>query len=166
MHRKHLTRAVAAGLVAVTAFATLLVGSASADMTCKSGNGAVNCFSTEPSGDWTLRDWHVHIGIDVTMSQQDAQAIIDSPGEEFSAKVIADDPSFDNFLFYVPVTWSASWAGGLSAEFDIVVDGSRLNEDDGWFEGWLDEVYAKISLYDPRSGVTRTWTTNVIVQYY
>ena len=165
MRHLHIRRSVAALAVAGSAFA-LVTGTAAADQTCKSGNGAVTCFSTENSGPIGLNDWHVHIGIDVTMSRQDAQSIIDSPGEEFSAKVIADDPVYDNFLFWVPVTWSAAWDGGLSAEFDIVVDGSQMNEDDGFFEGYLDEVYSQIKLVDPRTGVTRSWNTGVIVQYF
>ena len=141
--------AIAFGAVAATASA------ASAEQTCKVAPGYVNCFSITPMEN---NDYAVHLGIDVHMSRQDAQNIIDAPGEEFSAKVFGDDWNWDNALFNVPVTWSAAGDSGLSAEFDIVVDGSTLDED---WEG-TDELYGRITLFDPRGGEDRTFTTNVL----
>src|ERR1043165_1295315 len=56
---------------------------------CRSGTGYVNCFTLTQYTNGTIG---VHIGIDIAMSQQDAQAILDSPGEEFSATIFGDDP--------------------------------------------------------------------------
>jgi hypothetical protein len=100
------------------------------------------------------------------MSRQDAQAIIDSPGEEFSAKIYGDDPVWDNAQVSVPVTWSAAWDGGLSAEMDMVATFAQLNEDDGYFDGYIDELYGQIRLFDPRTQRTRTFTSKVISGYY
>jgi len=145
--------AVACGAVAVTATA------ASAAQSCNGGVEYGSCIDITEIGTTDLH--RVHLGIDVYMSRQDAQAIIDRPGEEFSATLMGDDPAYDNALINVPVTWSAAGDGGLSAEFDInALQGYWLNEDWG-----QDEVYARIRLWDPRSGL-RTFTTPVVYGYY
>jgi hypothetical protein len=100
----------------------------------------------------------VHVGIDVYMSRQDAEAILAQAGSAFSAAMIGDDPSYDNFLTYVNLTWEAAWDGGLSAEFDQLIPASLLDEDSSWFDN-RDEVYARVSLYDARSGTTRVFNT-------
>jgi hypothetical protein len=162
--RRRVAPAVAAMAVAGGAVATMATpASAYWDQVCTSGPGYVNCISINPGG---TKHFKVHLGIDIYMSRADAQAIIDAYGEEFSAKVIADDPVYDNALFNMPVTWSAAWDGGLSAEFDLDVWSSQLNEDNGYFEGYLDEVFANIKLYDPRTGVTRTYRTANDVGYF
>jgi hypothetical protein len=99
------------------------------------------------------------------MSQQDAQAIIDSPGEEFSATIFGDDPSYDNAIVAIPVTWSAAWEGGLSAESDYVATFMQLNEDDSYFDNF-DDLYVRIRLYDPRLNVIRTYYTSTLHGYY
>jgi hypothetical protein len=66
----------------------------------------------------------------------------------------------------VPVTWSQAWDGGLSAEMDAIATFQQLNEDDGFFDGYIDELYGRIKLYDPRTLRTRTFTTRVITGYY
>ncbi|HYO17576.1 MAG TPA: hypothetical protein VES02_02775 [Dermatophilaceae bacterium] len=151
------SRIVRAMLAAMIAVGALIAGStsASADPVCRQTNGSNICFSIEPIGN---NDYAVHIGIDVTMSRQDAEAILAPPGDEFLAKLYGDDYWYDNFLKYVPLTWSAAWDGGLSAEFDGVVDGCVLDED----YGGGDEVYGRVFLYDHRSNTTRTFDTNVI----
>ncbi|HET7475129.1 MAG TPA: hypothetical protein VFJ97_03790 [Dermatophilaceae bacterium] len=155
---RRIRRMVAASAVAVgTIAATATV--AAADESCTSGTGYVTCFSVTDVGN---NDYAIHIGIDVEMSQQDAQTFIDHPGEEFSGTMMGEDYIWDNALFDIPVTWSAAWEGGLSAEFDVVVDGSQLNED---WEG-EDEVYGRVRLWDPRTGDTRTFTTDVFSHYY
>lgn len=136
---------------------------ASAEQTCNSGTGYVVCFDLTRLPDGNIA---VHLGIDITMSRQDAQAIIDSPGEEFSAKIYGDDPVWDNAQVSVPVTWSNAWDGGLSAEFDMVATFAQLNEDDGYFDGYIDELYGQIKLWDPRYNRTRTFTSNNITGYY
>ncbi|GAA3794759.1 hypothetical protein GCM10022226_12640 [Sphaerisporangium flaviroseum] len=136
---------------------------ASPELKCKSGTGYAICFSLDRLDDGNIA---VHLGIDVDMSRADAQAIIDHPGEEFSAKIRGDDPVSDNNLVSVPVTWSAAWEGGLSAEFDRVATFGQLNEDDGFFDGYVDELYGHIDLADPRSGQTRGFNSVVISGYY
>jgi hypothetical protein len=150
--------AVAAGLMTISA------GPAGADQVCSSGSDHVICFNlTRMNG---TSDITVHLGIDVHMSRQDAQAIIDSPGEEFSAVVIGDDPVYDNTQKSVPVTWSAAWEGGLSAELDVVATFAELNEDDGFFDGYVDELFGRIRLVDPRTGRVRTFNSPTISGYY
>ncbi len=155
-------RLVRVTLAAVIAVGALVVGatSASAAQSCRgvSGSHAI-CISVEPIGN---NDYAVHIGIDVNMSRQDAEAILAPPGDEFLAKLYGDDTWFDNFLKYVPLTNSWAWDGGLSAEFDGVVDGCVLDED--WDGG--DEVYGRVFLTDHRSGATRTFDTSVFTGSY
>jgi hypothetical protein len=98
----------------------------------------------------------VHVGIDVYMSRQDAEAILAAPGSAFSAAMIGDDPIFDNFLTWVDLTWEAASDGGLSAEFDELVPASLLDEDRG---PDADEVYARVSLYDARTRTTRVFNS-------
>jgi hypothetical protein len=145
--------AIALGTVALTAT------TAAAQGACRSEPGSVNCFSIDYVGNG---DYKVHVGIDVDMSRADAQTFIDHPGEEFSAKLYGDDPLWDNALKNLPVTWSAAWDGGLSAEFDVVVDRRVLDEDsDG-----RDELFSRIRLWDPRTNTTRTFTTKVLTASY
>jgi hypothetical protein len=99
----------------------------------------------------------VHIGIDLAMSQATAQQIIDLPGEEFTVVLFgADTPpgNPDDTLAVVPMSWDSAWSGGLSAEFDVFVDRSVLDEDSG-----QDEVYAVVVL---RGTTTRTFLTDQI----
>jgi hypothetical protein len=156
-------RRVAAAVTIAGAAVAAMASPASAEQTCNSGSGYVVCFDLTRLPDGNIA---VHLGIDVTMSRQDAQAIIDSPGEEFSAKVYGDDPVWDNAQVSVPVSWSSAWDGGLSAEMDMVATFSQLNEDDGYFDGYIDELYGQIRLFDPRTQRTRTFTSNVISGYY
>ncbi|GAA0970748.1 hypothetical protein GCM10009555_020160 [Acrocarpospora macrocephala] len=151
-------------LTAVVVAAVGLAGPASAEPVnkCKSGSGYTVCFSLDRLNDGNIA---VHLGIDVAMSRADAQAIIDHPGEEFSAKIIGDDPVYDNSLVSVPVTWSAAWEGGLSAEFDRLATFAQLNEDEGFFDGYVDELFGRIVLADPRTG-TRSFDSAVITGYY
>ncbi|GAA0441651.1 hypothetical protein Acor_06250 [Acrocarpospora corrugata] len=152
-------------VAAVTAVA--LAGPAAAEpspqVKCKSGTGHVICFSLDRLDDGNVA---VHLGIDISMSRADAQAIIDHPGEELIAKIIGQDPAFDNTLMSVPVTWSTAGDAGLSAEFDRLATFAQLNEDDGYFDGYIDELFGRIQLTDPRTTQTRTFTSPVITGYY
>ncbi|MFI6744014.1 hypothetical protein ACIBI9_65080 [Nonomuraea sp. NPDC050451] len=130
---------------------------------CNSGSGFVMCFSLDRIQ--LGGDINVHLGIDVAMSREEAQAIIDHPGDEFSAKVIGEDPAFDNSLVSVPVTWSAAGDNGLSAEFDMVATWSQLNEDDGFFDGYIDDLFGRIVLTKP-DGQKRTFNSTTIHGYY
>ena len=107
----------------------------------------------------TERRYNVRATIDVKMSRADAQAIIDAPGDPFTAAMWGDDPSNNDYLFGVPlVTLSASDASGLSATFTANVRGESLDEDDSIGDRG-DEVWAKIIFRDPRSGQPRTFDT-------
>ncbi|MFF4618866.1 hypothetical protein [Nonomuraea jabiensis] len=154
-------------LSAVAPAAVLLANPASAEPNpvnvCNNGSGFVMCFSLDriqPGG-----DINVHLGIDVAMSREEAQTIIDHPGDEFSAKVIGEDPAFDNSLVSVPVTWSAAGDNGLSAEFDMVATWSQLNEDDGFFDGYVDDLFGRIVLAKP-DGQKRTFDSTTVHGYY
>jgi hypothetical protein len=100
----------------------------------------------------------VHVGIDVWMSAQEAQAIIAQPGNAFSATLLGDDGASKQYLQTLPLSWEGAGASNISAEFDMAVQRSRLNEDgDGWWGCDRDEVFARVSLYDARDRSTRTF---------
>jgi hypothetical protein len=101
--------------------------------------------------------YKVHVGIDVKMTQSDAQNIIDGGGQ-ISARMWGSDTIFDDNLQGVTLSWWSAWEGGLSAEFDRSIWGGTLDEDP---EG-VDEVYARVSLYVPVSGATRTFTSDEV----
>jgi hypothetical protein len=125
------------------------------ELTCKSEADRYNiCFSITRIG--VGSSFAVHVGIDVHMSQQDAENIINAPGQEFSAKIWADDPIWDNALKNIPVTWVAAGPEGLGAEFDTVMTSHELDEDsDGG-----DELYSVVKLYIPSTGDTRSFTSH------
>jgi hypothetical protein len=106
--------------------------------------------------------YKVHVGIDVKMSQHDAENII-AGGGSITARMWGSDPVLDDNLQGVTRSWVRAWEGGLSAEFDRSIWGGTLDEDP---EG-LDEVYAKIELYVPSSGNTRTFrSANVEASFW
>ncbi|MBO3751831.1 hypothetical protein J5X84_37670 [Streptosporangiaceae bacterium NEAU-GS5] len=130
---------------------------------CSSSSLHVICFGLDRQDDNTI---NVHLGIDIHMSRNDAEAILNAPGDELRAKIIGDDPVFDNSLVSVPITWALPGDNGISAEFDINVPWSTLNEDDGYFDGYIDDLFGRITLTDPRNGSTRTFTSPTIHGYY
>jgi hypothetical protein len=89
--------------------------------------------------------YRVHVGIDIYMSQQDAQNLIGA-GSVPVVGLYGDDGSStaNDFLtsgFSIaepPVAWAQGWSAG----FTIDVNGSLLNEDDG-----IDEIIATMRLY-------------------
>ncbi|MEV4891183.1 hypothetical protein AB0K48_17515 [Nonomuraea sp. NPDC055795] len=157
-------RLVAAISVLTATIATLMlfVAPPANAQSCRTDKNAVICLGITKAGPGI---WDVHIGIDVTMSQSDAQAIIDAPGEPFSAKTFGEDPAFDNALFSVPVSWVSAWSGGLSAEFDIRVGGNRLDEDNSWTDN-KDDVYAKVWLVDARINRTHEYRSVTLHEHY
>jgi hypothetical protein len=131
--RSVLQRLVRFGAIGLAALGmmTVMSGAALADSACSSGSKHVICFSIIPAGG---DQYDVHVGIDIKMSRSDAQAIIDQVGDPADAWAMGDDPVFDN------------------AEFNIRVPYAALDEDsDGG-----DELYARVRLFDQRSG-TRTF---------
>jgi hypothetical protein len=151
-----LLRAVLAlGLVAGASLATADAASASGglhEQVCggQAGRYTVCLYITDDPQSPYSHYYKVHVGIDVTMSQSDAQNIIDGGGA-ISARMYGADAVFDDNLQGVTRSWWSAWEGGLSAEFDRSISGGVLDEDP---EG-VDEVYARVSLYVPSSGVTR-----------
>jgi hypothetical protein len=155
--RKHpLIRRAAktAGALAIALGASL--GSANAasaavglgTLTCKSGvtsspryNYNV-CFSITPSNGV----YRLHVGIDVTgMSASQAATIMAAPGNNFSAYLIGDDPSFDNSIRPIALTWEANGDNGVGAELDYGANYYDVDED---WEG-RDELYARVKLWHP-----------------
>ena len=104
------------------------------------------------------------VGVDIAMSQADAQSFLAHPGEEVTAKLWADDPIWDNALIALPTdapVWPQAWAGGLSVEFVRTFSCHILDED--WRDD-ADEIFAKITFNDFRVGRTQTANSNKIVQ--
>jgi hypothetical protein len=126
---------------------------------CRSqANSYIVCFSISQVG-LAGPNFTVHVGIDVTMSRQDAQNIIDAPGQEFSATLYGEDPVFDDTLKAIRVTSSWAWDGGLSAEFDTPASAELLDEDSS---DPTDEIFARVRLRIPSTGATRSFRTNNI----
>jgi hypothetical protein len=98
------------------------------------------------------------VGVDINMSEADAQSFIAHPGEEATVKLFGDDPIWDNAIIALPTdapTWPQAWAGGYSVEFVRTFGCYYLNED---WEG-DDEVYAQVTFNDFRTGVTHRVNT-------
>lgn len=143
---------------AVVGAVSLTAGPASAAAPpCATPPGSNLCWSINALGDGT---YAVHVGIDVTMSQEDAQEYIDDPGDPFEVWIRGDDSgSLAEFLFPVPVTALGTGPTTLGGDFDTVVPGSWLNEDNG-----TDEVRAQVTLIDRDTNTTTgTFVSNRIV---
>src|SRR5437763_11369462 len=141
----------ALGIVTATAALGIVVAAAPAQAAPQACSGQVNvnvCLAIEPYGnaghDGLFR---VHIGIDFRITQQDAQAVIDTQRDPYFAEVLGDDGAAKSELFPVPETSiTASATGGLSATFDTIVFSSQLREDDHG----EDELQARVIFTDPR----------------
>jgi hypothetical protein len=101
--------------------------------------------------------YKVHVGIDVYMSQHDAQNIVDDGGVIWAVAWGAD-PVSDDYLQGIGRTRVWSWERGLSAEFEESIYGGTLDED---FPD-ADEVYALVNLYLGESGRTRTFRSDTV----
>lgn len=156
----------AMALVVTTALATAGAASASGrlnEQICHYEAGRYNIclyITDDPQSPFS-HFFMVHVGIDVTMSQADAQNIIDGGGG-ITARMYGSDSIFDDNLQGVTRTSMSAWEGGLSANFDRSICGGVLDEDP---EG-EDEVYALASLYDPRSGRTRTFRSEEVEAFF
>jgi len=148
--RRILTAAGAVLATGVTLAATNSPALAWSLPTVCSGQQAANaCLSGYTPGNHMIQ---VHVGIDVYMSRQDADAILAQPGNAFSARMWGADPSFDDWLDApLTLTWEASWDGGISAEFDTLVPAWKLDEDDSFFDN-KDDLFARVTLHDFRFG--------------
>ena len=102
--------------------------------------------------------YDIHVGIDVVMSQEYAQSIIDLPGEPFSASLYGDDPIWDDHLMYLGYAGISAWPGGLSAEFHATAFSEQLDEDGGE----SDEIFAEVWLFLPWPATSRSFRTNTV----
>jgi hypothetical protein len=157
---------VAMGLVVTATLATAGVASASGRLNEQICRGETNRYTiclyiTDDTQSPYSHYFKVHVGIDVNMSQQDAQNIIDGGGQ-ITARMYGSDSFFDDNLQGVTLSWVSAWEGGLSAEFDRSISGGVLDEDP---EG-EDEVYALVSLYVPSSGNTRTFRSDEVEAFF
>jgi len=131
------------------------------EQTCSYQAGRYNvCFQITPLfGNL----YAVHIGIDITMSQATAQTILDQPGDPFGTWLFGADgsPADEDVLGQVPATYESAWSGGLSAEFEIWVDRSFLDEDSG-----EDDVFGRVKLYIASVNRTFAYQTNEVNGYF
>ena len=92
--------------------------------------------------------YNVHVGIDVHMPLDRAQEYVDDAFDPFTVSIRGDDSgTLKEVLFGVPLTVPslvATSENGLSADFDTIVTGSRLDED----HGDVDEIKARVILTD------------------
>jgi hypothetical protein len=133
------------GTLALAAAAMSAMASpASADMTCTAHPDSNVCLSIEPIDGGK---YHVHVGIDVHMSQQAAQVYVDQGFPPFQVVVFGSDYYGADQLFYLDQTdIGTSAETGLGADFDLDVPRDWLNEDDFWPFDTEDEIYARIAL--------------------
>jgi hypothetical protein len=155
----------AIGVTAVASAVGLIAAPASAAVNhCDGDSTVVTCLLIDQNQDGT---YYVEVGIDVHMSVQDAQAIIDQPGDPFTVTIVGSDPLADNNLFAVSMFGlGASAESGLSAGFARTgVPRAWLDEDDSIFDR-TDEVFARIVLTDARTNTSRTFNTVIISQQF
>jgi hypothetical protein len=129
---------------------------------CRGTTVYATCFTLSYYTDGNIA---VYIGIDIYMSQQEAQAILNYPGMWFDAWIFGDNPSYDNALVPVPVTGSSAWEGGLSAEFNTLVWWTQLDEDNSYFDNY-DDLYGRIRLSIPGWGTPHPYYTSTLHGYY
>lgn len=143
---------------------------ASAKMACNypPGGGSNTCLTITNLGNGI---YSVLVGIDVHESAAEVQRLLNDAQAAgrplFTALLKADDPgSNDATLSQVPVSWVAGGAGGLSAEFYMLVGSTLLNEDNSWRDK-DDEEYALVMMYDKGfPGGYRIFQSGVITDRY
>ncbi|MBG0831492.1 hypothetical protein HS041_27520 [Planomonospora sp. ID67723] len=147
--KRRLLRALGVVLAPVTAI-VVMAGPAFAEQRACTTRPTHNvCLTIYPLDDGNYK---VTLGIDVHMSQQDAQAIIDRPGDPFTGRVFGSDSSNEpkQFLFAVPLdrdTVIATAEFGLSAGFSTIVSPDQLNEDNSPGNR-VDEVFGRVRLIE------------------
>jgi hypothetical protein len=141
----------AIGIVTALAALGIVVVAAPAQAAPQACSGEVNvnvCLAIEPynnAGHGGL--FRIHVGIDFRITQQDAQAIIDTQRDPYFVEVLGDDGASKSEQFPVPeTTIIAHPTAGLSAGFDTIVFASQLREDDHGEQ----ELQARVIFTDPR----------------
>jgi hypothetical protein len=141
--KRGLLRAFAVITAAVVGMIGLVATPAFASQTCTGQTRSNVCLAI-----WQLDNGNylVHVGIDYHISQSDAQAIIDQPGDPFFTVAMSGSTS----LFFIPETdIGASAESGLSADFDVTVLPAQLGGR---------TVFARLWLTDNRVG-TQTFNS-------
>jgi hypothetical protein len=112
------------------------------------------CLTISPLGNGR---YAVDVGLDFRIGRDEAQTIIDAFGDPASATVLDDDGGALRTLFVAPITdLGASDEAGFSVSARAEGAGGLLNVDSG-----IDTMRARVTLYDPRTGGTRTFTSPV-----
>jgi hypothetical protein len=150
--RRRAIGALGALVIAGSALALTAAAAAAADPHCNYPYGSNTCLTLEDQGGGI---YNTRVGIDIRMSQEEAQYLIDvNGGAPFGVEVLAhdhDDPADDTSgLFEIgdepdDLYQVSAGANGLSGNFEEKVSCLIFNEDnDG-----PDEVVARVTLYDP-----------------
>ncbi|MGD9754713.1 MAG: hypothetical protein AB7W59_27295 [Acidimicrobiia bacterium] len=132
-------RTTIVALAAIIATVVALAQPAGAVGSCTNRDDYVICFTVT----WFApRTYAVHIGLDVAMSRDEAQRLIDTYGDGTVVAIVKGLDGWESdLLFGVPLTWVAATDSGLSAELDVNVTQDSLNEDDTWYDR-RDEIVA------------------------
>jgi hypothetical protein len=149
--RHRLTRSFAVLLATAAALVGFTTPAHASDPKCNFIEGRRNvCLFIDqlPDGRWA-----VHVGIDINMTRRQAEAIVGTGNSPFTAEIRGDDgdESEDDYQFGLPLTRLVATDKGLTGEFDLQVDGSALDEDDG-----TDEIFARVHYALPNG--TRIFT--------
>jgi hypothetical protein len=143
-HNRRRILGIAAVAASVLALASAPANAQSAEACIGTAASTVCLALTQIDAD----HYEVHIGLDVVMSIQDAQKIIDAPGDPLSAEMLQSRES----LFVVPLTDVEASEPGLVAGFDVDVTRSQLGIPGRG-------VHGRIKLADPVTHTTRIFET-------
>ena len=127
---------------------------ASAAQVCNAAADRDMCLWVDALGGGIYR---VHVGIDVPMTETQAQEYIDDPLVPFEADVWGDDGhKIDAFLFSVrlvslQVGRTTTGRPSLAGDFEVLVTGNTLDEDP---PGQEDEIRARVLLIDRDTNLT------------
>ncbi|MGH8612900.1 MAG: hypothetical protein ACREYF_12985 [Gammaproteobacteria bacterium] len=138
------------------------------DPHCNQMGGSNACLWVTPIGADIYR---VHVGIDVSMGEEDIEAAIllqEQGGSVFSASIWGDDGSDadDDRLFDVPLVFQGPGPNGYGGDFEVLASGEILNEDTSRFGSRQDEIVGKIRVFFPRTNQTITYETGVVRHHF
>jgi hypothetical protein len=123
--------------------------------------------------DTSRHEVHIRVDIDVHMTREEAQSLVNA-GFSLTATMYGDDGP--NVIQVLPdsavtkVTPDIVSDGGLSAVFERSVPASSLDEDQRWWACFwpscdLDEVFARVELYNPFVGGYRRYDSGRWIFY-
>ncbi|WP_232667825.1 hypothetical protein [Pseudonocardia sp. TRM90224] len=158
-------RAAAAAILAVGLSAGVAVAPAQAAAPLKmKANLQIEKYRNDNSGRYELI-----INGFVSMSPEEARRYV-AEGPRATLRVFGDDPSYDNLrggpYFFdtnggVGSIFARTGIGGIDIVSRLVVEPSMLNEDNGWYEGAGDEIFARLR-FVAKNGQEVTVDTNVV----